>query len=57
MLCKMSKEPNETLRVFKNVIVDFSIFFICIETNFHQSIQENIQKSFVRKLDLKHKYH
>ena len=57
MLCKRSKEPNETLRIFKNVIVDFSFFFICIETNVHQSIQENIQKSFVRKLDLKHKYH
>ena len=57
MLCKRSKEPNETLRIFKNVIVDFSIFFICIETNVHQSIKENIKKSFVRKLDLKHKYH
>ena len=57
MLCKRSKEPNETLRIFKNVIVDFSIFFICIETNVHQSVQENIQKSFVSKLDLKHKYH
>ena len=30
MLCKRSKEPNETLRIFKNVIVDFSCFFLFV---------------------------
>ena len=31
MLCKRSKEPNETLRIFKNVIVDFSFFLFVLK--------------------------
>ena len=43
--------------IFENLIIDFSIFLFCIETNILQSIQEKIQNFFVKKFDLKRKYH